>query len=363
MGIKSHYLIIIAILLLPVAVPAQYYGPESVVFDYTNNRYLVANYYNGSIVQVDLDGNPQAFISGQGHCLGMCIVDDILYVSCNYYLRGFDLATLDTVMNITCSLDGHFDGMTVDGAGNLYVIDTGGSLLKVDLDTQVISVFMHLNLPGWPQDCVYDEQNDRIIVVTWATNAPIRAVDLADSSMYDVLQYSIGQWDGITIDEEGNFYLASHANLGCIFRYDNVFANDPDLISQGHAEPAGLCYNNRHDVLAVPNFGGNSVDFIEITTAVDDANNILPADACILGNYPNPFNNSTTIEFSLAKAEEVQLNIFDILGRRVETIYSGFRESGTHKLVWNAKSLASGFYLCELKTSQEKNYLRMMFMK
>jgi hypothetical protein len=323
----------------------------------------VANYQNGSIIQVDLDGNPESYISGQGHCLGMCIVDDTLYVSCNYWLRGFCLTTLDTVMNITYPLNGHFDGMTSDGNGNLFVVDTGGRLIKVNLVTQEPSVYMDLNMPGWPQDCIYDQQNNRIIVVTWATSGPIKAIDLADSSMYEVVQYSIGQWDGITIDDEGNFYLSSHVNLGCIYKYDNSFSDDPELISRGHAEPAGLGYNNRHDILAVPNYGGNTVDFIEIATAIDELDYNLPETIDVLSNYPNPFNAATIIKYKLTKASKINLGIYNILGQRIESLYSGVRQAGTHSATWNATGYASGIYLCAIETSENKSILRMLLMK
>jgi hypothetical protein len=345
------------------SVIAQYSGPESVVFDYENNRYFIANYYGGSIIETDLDGNPVGSITGQGHCLGMCIVDTVLYVSCNTSLRGFRLTDFEMVMNITFPLYGHLDGIATDGSGYIYVVDTGGLLLKVNLTSQEALPYMYLQLPGNPQDCVYDPLNNRIVVVTYATNPPIRAIDLNDSSHYDPAPCSFGYWDGITIDDSGNFYLSSHTNGGSIYKFNNDFSGDPDLVSQGHDQPAGLTYNNRDDVLVVPNFGSNTVSFIQIETAISDNSCDLPDNYNLSLAYPNPFNSSTTISYSLLNAGDVELCVYDIIGCKVGTIFKGFQAAGNHSVNWNAGQYCSGIYYCTIASGFNTDVVKMTFLK
>jgi PKD repeat protein len=62
------------------------------------------------------------------------------------------------------------------------------------------------------------------------------------------------------MDEYGNTYAASH-NGGQIVRYDSTFVSE-ELISSGHVEPAGLDYNSTYKILAIPNFGGHTIDYI-----------------------------------------------------------------------------------------------------
>ena len=66
-------------------------------------------------------------------------------------------------------------------------------------------------------------------------------------------------------------------------------------------------------------------------------------------NYPNPFNPSTTIEYTLPAASQVELTIYDILGQRVATLVDGHRPAGTHQVTWDGRSdgvpVASGVYL------------------
>jgi len=65
----------------------------------------------------------------------------------------------------------------------------------------------------------------------------------------------------------------------------------------------------------------------------------------LLGNYPNPFNPTTNIRFSLPEMADVQIQIYSLQGQRVETIYLGSISRGVHSVRFNAGSLASGVYI------------------
>ena len=61
-------------------------------------------------------------------------------------------------------------------------------------------------------------------------------------------------------------------------------------------------------------------------------------------NYPNPFNPSTTIEYSIPRASKINLQVFDILGQRIETLVDEFQASGKYSINWNPKNISSGIY-------------------
>jgi len=84
-----------------------------------------------------------------------------------------------------------------------------------------------------------------------------------------------------------------------------------------------------------------------------DATSVLkelgrPSGFSLGRNYPNPFNPSTTIEFSLSQGGFVTLTIYDLLGRENETLISGHLGAGAYKAVWNAGNAVSGIYFYRL---------------
>jgi hypothetical protein len=68
-------------------------------------------------------------------------------------------------------------------------------------------------------------------------------------------------------------------------------------------------------------------------------------------NYPNPFNPSTTIRFDLPEESLVRVSVYDMLGRRVETLVDEARQSGTHSVKWTPKELSSGVYQCVIEAA------------
>jgi hypothetical protein len=76
-----------------------------------------------------------------------------------------------------------------------------------------------------------------------------------------------------------------------------------------------------------------------------------PGESISLVNSPNPFNPSTAISFKLQAASHVSLKVYDIAGRLVATLTDGWREAGTHEVMFDGSSLASGIYLYSLETS------------
>jgi hypothetical protein len=85
-------------------------------------------------------------------------------------------------------------------------------------------------------------------------------------------------------------------------------------------------------------------------------------------NYPNPFNPTTNISFSLPKEDDIELTIYNIKGQKVKTLYSGIAEEGKHSMVWegkdtNGKSVSSGIYFYKLKTESKELTRKMLLLK
>ena len=106
---------------------------------------------------------------------------------------------------------------------------------------------------------------------------------------------------------------------------------------------------------------GNPITIPPITS-VEEVEG-LPIEYALNQNYPNPFNPTTTIEFALPKSGEVNLVVYDILGRVVKELVSGVFEAGNHKVNFNATNLASGIYFYKLKAGDFVSVKKLTLLK
>jgi hypothetical protein len=133
-------------------------------------------------------------------------------------------------------------------------------------------------------------------------------------------------------------------------------------VQTGHAFDAlsGVLYYSFGDYKLVPR---NDDDFVGYTTDVDDVDE-LPTEYSISQNYPNPFNPSTSIEYSLPEAGDVTLQIYNLLGQKVRTIFDNVSQSaGTHKVVFDASELPSGIYFYSFKTNDFLQVKKMILLR
>ncbi len=101
---------------------------------------------------------------------------------------------------------------------------------------------------------------------------------------------------------------------------------------------------------------------------VEEADSPEVSGRYTISNYPNPFNPTTIISFSIPKDENVEISVFNIKGQKVKTVVNDNYTTGSHKVVWdgtdeNNKSVTSGIYFYKLKTSSKTLTNKMILMK
>lgn len=90
----------------------------------------------------------------------------------------------------------------------------------------------------------------------------------------------------------------------------------------------------------------------------------IPNQITLHQNYPNPFNPSTVIKYQLAKTSLVQLEIFDVAGRKVAVLVDGVvKSAGSHQITFDASGLASGMYFYRLQAAGQTFTQKMMLVK
>jgi len=82
-----------------------------------------------------------------------------------------------------------------------------------------------------------------------------------------------------------------------------------------------------------------------------------------LGNFPNPFNSSTTITIQFPERQHVSLKVFDLLGREIATLLDDELPAGTRLISWNANNLSSGVYIARVRTGKQLKSIKMLLMK
>ncbi len=103
-------------------------------------------------------------------------------------------------------------------------------------------------------------------------------------------------------------------------------------------------------------------------TKVADQQPAPPMTTALHGNYPNPFNPSTALEYTLQTNADVSLVVFDMLGRQVKTLVNGAKSAGSYKVTWdgtdvNGKAVAAGVYFARFKSGDVNQIHKMLLVK
>jgi hypothetical protein len=172
-----------------------------------------------------------------------------------------------------------------------------------------------------------------------------------------------GWWSASSNRTSNTPYTISHAEGSTTIRV-NQQINNAQWISLGEF----LFTGTEADRVVISNdaTGGNfvvadAIRFVQTEQAIVsiEKTDERPTTVRLHQNYPNPFNPTTTISFELPEPSQVNLHVFDITGRLVQTVYSGFMSTGNHAVQFNARDLPSGNYVYVLNTDLSRE-IRMM---
>lgn len=205
--------------------------------------------------------------------------------------------------------------------------------------------------------------------------------------------YYVGQkYYGIASTCEGKVYVEGNyfenvaypmhigyaeSPLGYIVETNNIFQNCGTPVTDGREKTLGQVLSRTHnwnpasDYSYVPDAPENVPQRVMhyagsgITSLADVENSLQrPESFAVLSNYPNPFNPSTSIQFSIPQSEQVRLAIYTLLGSKVCTLYEGKAEANQlYSFQFNALSYGSGIYLAVLQSRTFQKTLKLLYLR
>jgi len=117
-------------------------------------------------------------------------------------------------------------------------------------------------------------------------------------------------------------------------------------------------------------FGSNNTiyKYQETTSVLYEDDPDVPLGINLEQNYPNPFNNKTIIQYKITRAGYVNLNIYDIMGKRVITLVDEYKQAARYEINWNGKDsfgkdIISGIYFYQLEIYPEKSVRKMIILR
>ncbi len=325
---------------------------------------------NGPAI-LNLTGTPVAANTSIPLTTGWNLVS---YLPDETYDVGVALHDLLDSSNLIVALGFDSVGLTFDPAlpeySNLETMSTG---LGYWLKTYIAEVFEYPGMgPGVVFRKTYEPPQDMI--------AKAQSLDQVEKSLYWIDLYSYGiELDGeavpagteiTAVNSSGEVVGAGLVKTGGMFGFVPVYGDDPStdtreglaigeefhLVVGGVETEESFTWTERGDRVMVASLNST------------DTEGLVPDQFGLSQNFPNPFNPTTTIEFSVPSRMDVSVEIYNILGERVRTVFDGAAEAGTNQVVWDGtnasgEQVATGIYFYRMKADSFEKTRKMILMK
>ena len=105
-----------------------------------------------------------------------------------------------------------------------------------------------------------------------------------------------------------------------------------------------------------------ALNYAEILSIGDD-NLVKPDNFVLYQNYPNPFNPTTKIKYFVPQGSNVRINLYNILGSEINTLYNGFADAGDHEVTLDGSKLSSGVYFVKFSAGDFQKAIKITLLK
>ncbi len=202
-------------------------------------------------------------------------------------------------------------------------------------------------------------------VSAWQIPVDFQVWNITDSVKMEFLFTESGVADGRISDQDVITLVTNRSgrrfNTSWRIEFRKPVLQDPILPESGDVARVGIA--RPFTEADVYRFQSLPEYFVKVTDEIYSADSY-----CLLQNYPNPVNAGTTIEYALAKATQVRLQIFDVLGREVTLLVDGYQQQGAHRIYWpgcnnSRQPVANGLYVYRITAGDYVAVKKMVLLK
>jgi len=278
-------------------------------------------------------------------------------------------------------------------ASKIYIVDANGNILSTkDIDTHIAGGFAMGDVTGddWGMDVVGISISGKLYAFTDDGNdLPGFPVDTGVNFTCPPLLSNL--------DADPQLEILLHSYVNSVYGYNHdasPLSGFPFLTSYNGATPGTLVDFDDNNQVKLVLGHSNGVLMLNLrrpasglepwvtyrgsalrqgsfasTGCVGGEDDVQsPHNTALLGNYPNPFNPSTTISYSMKSIAPVVLEIYNLKGQKVRTLVNGIQTEGKHSVVWNGcddrgNSIGSGVYLYKLRVDGTSFHQKMLLLK
>lgn len=206
--------------------------------------------------------------------------------------------------------------------------------------------------------CMYDGDDGRTLLIAYldTTGSWLQECWLNDLSTLRRAEWTLdGPADMFVVEEAGYDYLVAFTNDGKVYQFNLIDFEEAEASQMRDSsivdtKLGNFDNDNENEILQLT--GSQLVLYNLRSLSVPPPLSLIPQPLS-LQSFPNPFNSSTTISYSLPKPGRYALDVVDIQGRLVTRLGEGWKESGSYKAIWNPASAASGSYRLVLRNELE----------
>lgn len=326
-------------------------NPESVEIDPADGSYFISNQGSTDILKLTTNGTLTLFAPTAQATAGLELVGDTLYACMGGTLLGYNRVT--GVQIINTNLGGSFlNGITHDDT-NLYISDySDAKIIRFNYHTGQFNDFVTGLTPA-PNGIVYDGIDNRLVLVSWGGNAPIKSISITDSLVTPLITTTLGNLDGIAMNCQGEFFVSSWTP-DIISKFDHNFsAQGVDIGITGLNSPADIFFDKVSDTLCIPSTGNDLVKKEHVASCVSSVPDINRVSEMFV--WPNPSEGKFTVNNLPAGA---YVRLFDVSGKEPKIPVRMIRDGDNARI--DIAGFPSGMYFLHVVSEGQKKVFRVV---